>query len=124
MTDTPTHPILIVEDNAVNLLILRSVLRKNGYEPLVANDGVEGVAMARAHLPKLILMDLHMPRMDGFAAAEEIWRQPGCEDVAIVAVTANLSEEHQRLCTRSGFAGLIGKPLDFDELIEVVRRWV
>ncbi len=118
------NTILIVEDNPVNALILRSLLRKRGYEPLVAQDGMEGVNMAEEHRPRLVLMDLNMPRMDGFQAAAEILRRLDGSDVAIVAVTANVSDSQQEACAAAGFAGLLAKPLDFEELIATVRRWV
>ena len=64
-------PILIVEDNQVNALILRAMLRKHGYEPQVASSGVEGVEISARYHPRLVLMDLQMPRLDGFATAVE-----------------------------------------------------
>jgi CheY-like chemotaxis protein len=117
------HAILIVEDNDVNLMVLRSLLRKKGYEPLVAKDGLEGLEMALAYHPRLILMDLNMPRMDGFASAAEIRRQLPGHDIIIVAVTANVTDEQVRACNEAGFAGLLPKPLDFMELSATVRKW-
>lgn len=117
-----TSTILIVEDNQVNALILRAMLRKHGYEPLVARDGFEGVELARRHRPRLVLMDLHMPRMDGFAAAAEIRRSNGGSDIAILAVTANTSQEQRDACAAADFDGLLPKPIRLDELIAAVRR--
>ena len=76
-------PILIIEDNSVNALILRTMLSKNGYDAVVARDGFEGIALAEELRPPLILMDIQMPRMDGFAAADEIRRRPCCSETAI-----------------------------------------
>lgn len=117
------HAILIVEDNDVNLMVLRSLLRKKGYEPLVAKDGVEGMEMAVSHRPRLILMDLNMPRMDGFASAAEIRRRLPGHDMVIVAVTANVTDEQIEACEAAGFAGLLPKPLDFAVLNATVARW-
>jgi CheY-like chemotaxis protein len=118
------NTILIVEDNPVNALILRSLLRKRGYDPLVAQDGMEGVTMAEQHRPRLVLMDLNMPRMDGFQAAAEIRKRLEGDEVTIVAVTANVTDSQQDACAAAGFAGLLAKPLDFEELIATVRRWI
>jgi CheY-like chemotaxis protein len=117
------NTILIVEDNPVNALILRTLLSKRGYDPVVAQDGMEGVALAEAHRPKLVLMDLNMPRMDGFAAAAEIWKRLSPSEVAIVAVTANVTGEQEAACEAAGFKGLLPKPFDFDELMATVQRW-
>ena len=116
--------ILIVEDNQVNLLILRAMLRKRGYEPVVARDGAEGVAMAERHRPRLVLMDLQMPRLDGLAAAAEIGRRMNGLAPAIVAVTANASDELRAACRAAGFADVLAKPIVFDALIATVERFV
>lgn len=113
--------ILIVEDNPSNLFILQAMLRKHGYEPLVAHDGLEGVAMAEAHQPRLVLMDLSMPRMDGIAAAIEINRRLPGLGIVIVAVTASVSDEQRRKCAAAGFSGLLPKPINMPDLIKTVR---
>jgi two-component system, sensor histidine kinase and response regulator len=117
-------PILIVEDNQVNALILRSMLRKHGYEPVVAADGVEGIALSEQHHPRLILMDLQMPRLDGFAAAAEISRSAGEASPVIVAVTANAGDDVRAACREAGFAGVLAKPVLIEELIATVRRFL
>jgi CheY-like chemotaxis protein len=104
-------------------MVLRSLLRKKGYEPLVAKDGLEGMEMALTHRPRLILMDLNMPRMDGFASAAEIRRRLPGHDMVIVAVTANVTDEQIEACEAAGFAGLLPKPLDFAALGATVARW-
>ena len=119
----PLRAILIVEDNQVNALILRSMLRKRGYDTMVASDGVEGVAMSDRHHPLLVLIDLQMPRLDGFAAAAEIRRQPGAKPT-IVAVTANAGTDVQDACEAAGFACVLAKPVVYDELIATVRRFL
>ena len=114
--------ILVVEDNQVNALILRAMLRKRGYEPVMAADGIEGIAMTEAHRPRLILMDLQMPRLDGFAAASEIRRRLSDAPPVIVAVTANAGAEVREACLAAGFACVLAKPVSFDELIATVQR--
>lgn len=113
--------ILIVEDNPTNALILRSMLGKHGYASLVAADGREGVEMSRLHRPQLILMDLQMPRLDGFSAAAEIRQASGFVAPPIVAVTASVAEKVREACLAAGFSGVISKPIMIDELMAVVR---
>ena len=114
--------ILIVEDNQVNALILRAMLRKQGYEPHVASSGLEGIEMTARHRPRLILMDLQMPRLDGFATAAEIRRFCNGSSPLMVAVTANAAREICAACEDAGFAGVLAKPIVYEDLIETVRR--
>ena len=116
--------VLVVEDNQVNTMILSAMLRKAGWEPIVAADGVEGVAMTERFQPRLILMDLQMPRLDGYAAAREILRagrERGYAPV-IVAVSAAPEAMMRETCAALGFAGLIAKPIEMSELLALVRR--
>ncbi len=112
--------ILIVEDNGTNALILCAMLRKTGYRTIVATDGAEGVEMAQRLSPCLVLMDLHMPRLNGFDAAAEIRRRFGDRAPAILAVTANANPEVHAACLASGFRAVISKPIMLDELIGIV----
>jgi CheY-like chemotaxis protein len=113
--------ILIVEDNRTNALILRTMLQKSGYEAVVATDGAEGVEMAERLRPRLVLLDLHMPRLDGFAAAAEIRRRAGRHAPAIIAVTANASPEVHAACLACGFGAVLSKPVFLDALIATLR---
>jgi CheY-like chemotaxis protein len=122
--DPSPSPILVVEDNEVNALIIRAMLRKNGYAPHVASSGAEGIEMTVRLRPRLILMDLQMPSVDGFAAAAEIRRR--CQGAApvIVAVTANAAGDVRTACREAGFASLLAKPIVLEDLITLVRRYV
>lgn len=109
-------------------MILRAMLRKGGWQPIFASDGVEGIEMTERYRPRLILMDLQMPRLDGFAAAREILagsvaatqpRRP-----IIVAVTATASVAVREACAAAGFAELIAKPVAMEELLSIVRRYM
>lgn len=120
----PHDQILIVEDNPSNLFILQAMLRKHGYEPLIARDGAEGVEMAETHLPKLVLMDLSMPKMDGVTAAIEIHRRIPHHEIAIIAVTASVTDEQRRQCDAAGFSGLLPKPISLPDLISTVRNYM
>ena len=120
--------ILIVEDNQVNAMILKAMLRRDGWDPLFAVDGVEGVEMSERFRPRLILMDLQMPRLDGFAAAREILASGPVPGVAappvIVAVTATPGPEVRDACVAAGFTELIAKPIEMDALLAIVRRYM
>ena len=115
--------ILVVEDNRTNALILRTMLQKSGYQAVVATDGAEGVEMADRLAPRLVLLDLHMPRLDGFAAAAEIRRRAGRHPPAIVAVTANVSPEVHAACLACGFSAVLSKPIFLDALVGILRSF-
>lgn len=120
MNDT----ILVVEDNQTNALILKAMLRKQGYRPHFARDGMEGVSLAESLRPRLVLMDLQMPRMDGFAATAAIRRILPDGAPSIVAVTANAAPEVVKACEEAGFADVLSKPVDYHELSATVRRYL
>jgi CheY-like chemotaxis protein len=115
--------ILVVEDNGVTALILKAMLRKCGYEPLMASDGVEGIEMAGRLRPRLVLMDLQMPRLDGLAAARRM-RARGPGEAVLVAVTASAALEVRNACEDAGFAGILVKPIVFGELVALLRRYL
>ena len=116
--------ILVVEDNAVNALILRSMLRKLGHEPLMASDGFEGIAVADRLRPRLVLMDLQMPGLDGLTAAYSIRALGVGEETVLVAVTASAALEVRNACEGAGFACVLAKPIVFDELRAILRRYL
>jgi CheY-like chemotaxis protein len=116
--------ILVVEDNQVNALILRAMLRKCGHEPLMASDGFEGIEIAGRMRPRLVLMDLQMPRLDGLAAAGTIRALGVGAEMVMVAVTASAAPEVRNACEDAGFACILAKPIVLGELTALLRRYL
>jgi len=117
--------VLVVEDNAVNAMILGAMLRKLGHEPLMARDGFEGIEIAGRVRPRLVLMDLQMPRLDGFAAASSIRALGvGEDETVLVAVTASAAREVWDACEGAGFACVLAKPIVFEDLREILVRYL
>jgi CheY-like chemotaxis protein len=116
--------ILIVEDNGDNIELMRYLLEAFGYAPLIATNGVEGVRLAREKHPDLILMDVHMPEMDGWDATEVIKRQPGLEACPVIAVTAFAMVGDERRIMASGFDGYISKPIVPERFIAQVEAFL
>jgi signal transduction histidine kinase/DNA-binding response OmpR family regulator len=113
--------LLIAEDNATNLLVARSVLGKFGVNPDVAGNGLEALEAARKHDYDLILMDVHMPEMDGIEATHAIRALPSPRGaVPIVALTANVFSEDVKRCTAAGMNGCVGKPFRTEELMAAI----
>lgn len=108
----PTQTILIVEDNPVNRKLLVTVLRPHGYRLLTAVDGEEALAVACQERPDLILMDLQLPRLNGYAATQRLKELPETAQIPVVALTAHAMPEERRHAQDVGFDGYITKPID------------
>jgi len=104
--------ILIVEDNLVNLKLITTVLRPYGFRLLTAGDGEEAIRVANQELPDLILMDLQLPIMNGFTAAQQLKEQPETAQIPVVALTAHAMAEQKEDAQQIGFNGYITKPID------------
>lgn len=104
--------ILIVEDNPVNRKLLITVLRPHGYRLITAVDGEEAVSMANQEMPDLILMDLQLPKMNGYAATEQLKHATTTATIPIIALTAHAMSEERNHAQQVGFDGYITKPID------------
>jgi CheY-like chemotaxis protein len=121
----PTEPaesldILVVEDEPVTRMVLRQLLEGEGYICAEAEDGRQAIDIARLRHPRLVLLDLMMPEMDGFAAAEQLRSDPRTQDIPIHCLTALDSPAVRRAAERSGFEVVLGKPIDEQSLLDVV----
>ena len=115
--------ILVVEDDAEIRLVLRRYLELFGYSVAEATDGREAVDATRQDCPDLILMDLGLPVMDGFAATRAIREFEKLRKVPIVAVTAYHALGVEEAAREAGCNEYLTKPIDFDELEKVVRQF-
>ena len=117
--------ILLVEDDDAIRGLVSEVLRDDGYEVREATNGVEALDQLRADCPDLIVLDLMMPVMDGWAFVEECRRKPCCDDVPIVVTSAShdLPRTAERLRT-FGVRTCLAKPFDVDGLLALVERYV
>jgi two-component system cell cycle response regulator DivK len=103
--------ILVVEDNARNMTLLRDVLRATGYRTLEASTGGQALVLAAEHGPALVLMDIRLPDMDGVEAVRPV-----------IAVTAQAMHGDRERFEAAGFDGYLSKPVDLDELLGAVER--
>ena len=114
--------ILIVEDNEKNLKLVRDVLQYLGYQTIEAGTGEDGVRLARARTPDLILMDIQLPGMDGITALGELRADPGTRAIPVIAVTASAMTQDRKKIIAAGFDGDQSKPIRVKELMDVVRQ--
>jgi len=114
--------ILIVEDNDKNLKLVRDVLQYRGYQTIEAGSGEEGVRLAKARIPHLILMDIQLPGMDGIAALGELRADPTTRAIPVMAVTASAMTHDRRKIMAAGFDGYQSKPIKVKEFMDAVRE--
>jgi CheY-like chemotaxis protein len=114
--------ILAVEDNPLNAKLLRDLLRSRGYEVAEAASAEAGLEMARSRRPALILMDIHLPGMDGISALRELKADPDTREIPVVAVTASAMPMERREILAAGFDGYQAKPLSVKALTEELAR--
>jgi CheY-like chemotaxis protein len=117
--------VLIAEDQKVNRRLMKFLVSKllPGARVLEAVDGLEAVRLFREENPDIVFMDLHMPRLEGIAAAAEIRAlERGGRRTPIIAVTADVQPETRRSCLEGGMDGYLGKPLDVWNLRDLLAR--
>jgi len=115
------NSILIVEDNPKNLKLVRDVLQAKGYATLESARAEEGLALARAHLPDLILMDIRLPGMSGIDALRALRADPATAGIPVIAITASVMQGNRREIEAAGFEGFIEKPINVRGFLEAVR---
>ncbi len=116
--------ILVVEDSEDNREILRYLLRASGYGVLEAANGKQAVELCRDKHPDLILMDLSMPVLDGYGAAQQIRQLDELNKIPIIAVSAHATLDYRAKAYAVGFNDYLTKPIDFAHLETVLHRYL
>ncbi len=116
--------ILIVEDNPLNLKLVRDVLTVSGYEVVAAPSGEEGVTLAQTCEPDLVLMDIQLPGIDGYEALRMLRQNAQLDSVPVVAVTAFAMREDRERASRAGFDGYLSKPISVRSLPSQVHEYL
>jgi two-component system, cell cycle response regulator DivK len=114
--------ILIIEDNDQNRYLATFLLETHGYEVIPALDGPAGIELAAKIRPSLILLDIQLPRMDGYAVARELRRNPALSSTPIVAVTSYAMMGDREKTLEAGCDGYIEKPIDPESFVDDVQR--
>lgn len=113
--------ILLVEDNELNRDMLSRRLLRKGYEVLLAVDGGEGVAMARAESPDLILMDMSLPVVDGWEATRQLKAEPGTRGIPVIALTAHAMAGDEEKARSAGCDDFDTKPVELPRLLTKIE---
>jgi len=114
--------ILYIEDNEQNLYLVTFILEKHGYEVHAARDGQEGIDSAAILQPDIILLDIQLPHMDGYAVARQLRSNPDLAVVPIVAVTSYAMTGDRDKALAAGCNGYIEKPINPDTFISQVEQ--
>jgi CheY-like chemotaxis protein len=116
--------ILIIEDNPLNLELARDVLQTAGYVVLEARTAEEGLKLAWATVPELILLDIRLPGMNGLDAVRSLKRDLRTRNIPVIALTAQAMRGDEEAAFAAGFNGYITKPINTRTLSTEVRRWL
>ena len=114
--------ILIVEDNEKNRKLVRDVLQFKGYQTIESETAEEGIRLAHERTPALVLMDFHLPGMNGIEALEVLRADPQTSAIPVLAVTASAMTEDRQKIMAAGFEGLQTKPINVREFLEAVAQ--
>jgi len=112
--------ILVIEDNDLNMKLVRTVLQIENYQILEAENAEEGIALAREHHPDLILMNIQLPGMDGLAATKKIKEDPATENIRVVAFSSYAMKGDREKALEIGCVGYITKPIDTRNFLDTI----
>jgi PAS domain S-box-containing protein len=116
--------ILVAEDNLINQQVVREFLSLSGIAVEIANNGKEAMALLEHGVFDAVLMDVHMPEMDGFEATQLIRRQARFAGLPVIALTAGVTKEERELCAASGMNDFIAKPINPKKLMRALAQWI
>ena len=120
----PQKTILVVDDDLVNLTILRSVISKAGYSVLTADNGTDAIKIARAQSPDLIILDIMMPDMDGTEVASALKQNPRTRKIPIIFLSSLISAEEERSSIKKDPVSYLSKPYNREKLLNEIRKYV
>lgn len=114
--------VLIVEDNNLNMMLLRDILTLHACEIIEAVNGAEAIGLVAEERPDIVLMDLHLPGMDGITATRILKAEESFRDIPVLAITAAASGTDFDEIISMGFDGCVTKPIEVERLLGEVRR--
>jgi CheY-like chemotaxis protein len=116
--------ILVIEDNEQNMYLVTFILEKYGYQVIQARNGIEGVALARQKKPDMVLLDIQLPIMDGYAVARELRKNEELSRTQIVAITSYAMPGDREHALEAGCSGYIEKPINPDTFVAQIEGYL
>ena len=124
MMQNPKKKVLVVEDNPMNMILIKEILAANGFEVIEAYNGHDAIKRVSEEMPDLILMDLNLPEMDGVTATKILKSNTPSKDIPIVAITASAMKGDEEKILAEGFDGYIAKPIEMKKFIKAVALFI
>jgi len=119
-----SHTILVADDNDASRELIREVLEMSGYDVVEAADGQAALKRARESAPDLVLVDIQMPRLDGYAVLRELRADPRLSKLYVVALTAYAMQGDRDRALNAGFDGYITKPVEIASLRQEIKKFL
>ena len=116
--------ILVIEDNALNMKLIKSLLQLGDYDVAEASDAESGIELAKKHKPDLILMDIQLPGMDGLHATQIISKNPELKEIPVVAITSYAMHGDEQKARSAGCIGYITKPINTRNFLEALEGYL
>lgn len=114
--------ILIADDSPTEIYVLKKILEKHGHQIITAEDGEQAIEITQQKQPDLILMDVVMPKLNGFQATRRLSKEPDTQDIPVVIVSSKNQETDKLWGLRQGAKGYLGKPVSEDQLISEINK--
>ncbi|MER0042333.1 Hpt domain-containing protein [Pseudomonas sp. MGal98] len=115
--------VMVVDDSVTVRKVTSRLLERNGMNVLTAKDGVDAIAQLQEHRPDIMLLDIEMPRMDGFEVANLIRHDEGLKDLPIIMITSRTGEKHRERAMSIGVNEYLGKPYQESLLLDSIEKW-
>ena len=115
---------LVVDDSITVRRVTQRLLERNGMRVLTARDGLDALALLAENLPDVILLDIEMPRMDGYEVAAQVRRDPRTARIPIIMITSRVGEKHRARAIELGVDDYLGKPYQESQLLEAIEPLV
>jgi CheY-like chemotaxis protein len=119
-----TKTILVIEDNKLNMKLVKELISIGKYRMLEANDAESGIQQIREQQPDLVLMDIQLPGMDGLSATKIIKEDPALKDIPIIGLTSYAMQGDKEKALAAGCTGYITKPIDTRKFLETVSEYL
>jgi CheY-like chemotaxis protein len=116
--------ILVIEDNSLNMKLVKSLLKIGNYSVLEASDAETGIQLAKSHKPDLILMDIQLPGIDGLDATRRIKKDPELMKIPVLALTSHAMQGDKEKSIEAGCSGYITKPVDTRNFLSVIHGFL
>jgi chemosensory pili system protein ChpA (sensor histidine kinase/response regulator) len=111
---------LVVDDSITVRRVTQRLLERNGMRVLTARDGMDAVALLQDSVPDIILLDIEMPRMDGYEVAAHVRNDPRLRDIPIIMITSRVGDKHRARAIELGVDDYLGKPYQESQLIDAI----